>query len=96
MPVYPADQLLLKHLLKHLTNARMVAEYGGVKKIVEKKLATKKGKNYLDASIAFWNGLGVSLQSFLLFSTDVPTPWDIFFAVSPFSVLAYVVLSISS
>jgi len=30
------------------------------------------------------------------FLTDVPTPWDIFFAVSPFSVLAYVVLSISS
>jgi len=25
---------------------------------------------------------------------DVPTPWDIFFAVSPFSVLAYVTLSI--
>jgi len=24
---------------------------------------------------------------------DVPTPWDIFFAVSPFPVLAYVVLS---
>ena len=31
-----------------------------------------------------------------IIEADVPTPWDIFFAVSPFSFLAYVVLSISS
>jgi len=30
----------------------------------------------------------------MTFLTDVPIPWDIFFAVSPFSVLAYVTLSI--